>query len=91
MKKIQMVPGKRYKGYAYLNEFGQIHFDPSQIGSRSEAKKLVTEKDDFSVYETKNFIVLHVRLVKILGVKEKVKSFLNVVNDILTILREYDF
>lgn len=91
MKKQLMIPGKRYKGYAYINEFGQIHFDPSQVGSKPDAKKLVEETEDYTVYETKNYVLYHLRVIKDRTMLERLKQLLSIMNDLIRITKEYEF
>lgn len=90
MKKIQLQPGKRYKGYAVLNEYGEINFTPSQVGSKPDMKKIVCEEDDFTVYETKNFIITSIKIPKEMDFFKRVVKFLNISEQIVSKFRKYE-
>lgn len=91
MKKMTFVPGQRIKGYGIMNEFGEFDFIPSEIGSREGAIKEVCRTKEFTMTETKNYIVLHIKVDKAGGIMDRVRSFLNVTNDVIARLSKYDF
>lgn len=53
MNKLQLEPGRKYRGSAWLNEYGEIQFRPEQKGSKPGNLKLVVENEMFSLYESK--------------------------------------
>lgn len=90
-KKLELVPGVRYKGYAMLNEFGQIQFDPENKGAHEGQKKIVVEKDNYSVSQTRKFVIFHFKLPIGGQVKDRMRALLDVMNDFINIIRTYDF
>ena len=43
--KEEMEPGKRYKGYAFINEYKQFCFEPEATGSQAGREQIVMSKD----------------------------------------------
>ena len=64
MRKITMEPGKKYSGYGYINEYGEMHFEPSQPSTTENRLKVVFSTEDYSIYETGNFFKLSMKLKK---------------------------
>ena len=91
MKKINLIPGKKYKGYAVLNEYGEISFTPSQIGSKPDMKKIVVEGDDYTIYETKNFILTTIKIPRDLTFMKRISALMRKVDELIQVFRKYDF
>lgn len=91
MKKISLVPGKKYKGYAVLNEYGEINFTPAQVGSKPDQKKIVVEREDFTIYETKNLIISSIRLPRELSFMQRISTLLQIIDKLLIEFKKYDF
>lgn len=53
-EKMKLVPGVRYKGWAFVNEYGELHFEASQRRDNPNNMKLVKENDCAALYESKN-------------------------------------
>ena len=90
-KKLMLVPGVRYKGYAVINEYGQIEFDPEDKGAHEGRIKLVKTTDDFTVRESQRYVLLSIKIERKGGIIDRVQSFMKVVNNIISVLKEYDF
>ena len=85
-----MVAGVKYRGYGYINEFGEFEFTPEQTGINKGKRKVLKEGDGFSIAETTNLVLVTVKVPhKFKGV-ELVKEYLRVMNNVLNILRDYD-
>ena len=52
MRKIQLEPGRKYRGSAWVNEYGEIQFRPEQKGGKPGNLKLVQEHESYSIYES---------------------------------------
>ena len=64
-QKIKMEVGKRYKGYGVLNEYGEYTFEPcSVMDERQERMKIVQAQGETTIYESKNYFRVSVRLSK---------------------------
>lgn len=91
MKKIKLEPGIKYKGYAVLNEFGEINFTPSQVGSRPDSKKIIVEESDHTIYNTKNWILVSLRIKKDLPYVKRITALMEVVDNVMKNFRKYEF
>lgn len=63
-QKLTLEPGKKYKGVGFINEYGEMQFTPYQQGTRTNALKIVTECNDFSLYQSANLIQVRVTIKK---------------------------
>lgn len=88
-KKMEMVAGKRYLGYGWRNEFGEFMFEPSKVGSREGEKKLIKSGDNYTISETKNLVIVHLRLEKSEHF-EMLKAYLKESSLIFEDLKEYE-
>ncbi|MDT3388894.1 MAG: hypothetical protein LIR46_14230 [Bacteroidota bacterium] len=91
MKKIKLEPGKKYKGYAVLNEYGEINFTPSQIGSKPDQKKIVKEEDDYTIYSTKNYVIASIKLSRELSFMKRISSLMGIIDKLIQDFKHYDF
>lgn len=91
MKKIKLEPGKKYKGYAVLNEYGEIQFTPSQIGSKPDQKKIVKEEDDYTIYSTKNYVIASIKLSRELSFMKRISALMSVIDKLIQDFKHYDF
>ena len=90
MKKVNLEPGVKYKGYAMLNEYGEIQFTPEQTGLNKGKYSIVKETDGYSIAVTKQFIIIRERIDKKNGLP-LIKDFMQTVNSIIQDLRSYEF
>lgn len=90
VKKIEMPVGQKVRGYGLLNEFGEFEFIPEQKGIRMGETKLIKQSEDFTLSETKNLIVVHLRMQKQSGLS-LLKNYLQISNEILLTLKNYEF
>ena len=90
LKKMNMEPGKKYRGYALLNEYGEFDFVPEQTGTRAGLIKVVKEGDGFSVKESKKLVIINFSIEK--GTKmEMLNNLLRITNTLITEIQNYDF
>lgn len=84
--KIVMEPGVRYRGSAWINEFGEIHFCPEQKGTRPTNMKIVYTEGDTTIYESRKFYRVSVQVPKQSGMMQ---VLLNKVSNAALILARY--
>lgn len=89
-QKLDLVPGKRYKGYAVVNEYGEMVFTPEQTGSRSGQQKIVKETPEYVLSTTKNLVVFHIRVPKSNGLT-LIKNLMSAVNNLISDVKNYEF
>ena len=89
-KRFQLETGVKYRGYGYVNAFGEFEFTPEQTGSRLGRRRLVKEGDAYTIAETRNTRIVHITLPK--GVKglDLIKKFMEVVNTIVKVFGDYE-
>lgn len=85
-----MIPGKRYKGYGFLNEFKQFCFEPEATGSQAGREKLIVAKDDISVSKTKHFILIKIKCPISLNEAGRVRHLMEKFNLVYKTLRDYE-
>jgi len=62
--RMTMEPGIRYRGYASINEFGEISFTPEQKGTRPQNLSIVYRDDHITIYESKHLFKVSVQVPK---------------------------
>lgn len=88
--KETMEPGKRYRGYGFINEFKEFCFEPEQTGAHEGREKSVCVRDGVRISETKHLIIVKFNIEK---ESEKSKYFAiltRLYNVICKIFQEYD-
>ena len=64
MNKITLEPGRKYRGTAWINEYGEIQFRPEQKGTKPSNMKIVLEHESFTIYESKDLFKVAVKFSK---------------------------
>lgn len=90
MKEKRIEVGVKYRGYGYLNEYGQWCFTPEETGSRVGQRSLVTEGDCFTVASTKKKVLVHLTFER--GSRaEMLANLFNVMNNLISVFKNYEF
>lgn len=89
-KRLELQAGVKYRGYGFINDFGEFEFTPEQTGSRMGKRKLIKEGENFTISETGALRIFHLTLPKGLSGLDLIKEFLNTMNKIVEILRDYE-
>ncbi len=89
-KKVEMEAGVRYKGYGWRNEFGEFMFEPEKKGSREGMTKLIKSTETYTISETKNCVVVHLRLDKTGQRMDMLRDYLKQSNNIFEDLKNYE-
>ena len=90
MKKVDMPVGQKVRGYGLLNEYGEFEFIPEQTGVRQGQTMLLKQGDNYTLSTTKKFVIVHLRLEKMSGMK-LIVSMMKTVNEIVQNLKNYEF
>lgn len=64
MNRLKLEPGKKYRGTAWVNEYGEIQFRPEQKGTKPSNMRIVLEHESFSLYESKEIFKVAVKFSK---------------------------
>jgi len=89
-EKVDMVPGKRYRGYGFVNEFGEFCFEPEAKGSQAGRITSVVQKDGVSMSYTSRHILLKVKLKRGLAAMTMAEQLMAKFHMITKWLKEYD-
>lgn len=89
--KKNLEPGTRYRGWGWVNEYGEFEFSPEDTGARVGQVKVVTEGNKFKVSESKKFVLIHAKIDKTGKPLDRIQSWLQIVKDVIDILKTYDF
>ena len=89
-EKKSMIPGKRYRGYGFINEFKEFCFEPEDTGSRAGAIKQICCKDGISVSETRENLIIHIKMPKCSNILERLKEAARMYNSLTKIIQDYD-
>lgn len=90
-RQLQLEPGKKYRGYGFINEYGEFEFSPEQTGIRAGEVKLLKSGDDYTVSTTKNYVILHVRVKRPFKPVEGIYQVMRKIDEIIKIFKEYEF
>ena len=92
MAKIKetMLPGKRYRGYGFINEYKEFCFEPEDTGSRAGVIKQIAVREGVSLSETKTLLLIKIKVEKAPTRLELLKLVSNAYNTIVKLLKEYE-
>ena len=90
-QKKDLTPGIRYRGYGFINEYGEFQFEPEDTGSRQGQTKFVVQNEDFTVAETAKYVLVRAKVEKAGTSVDRLKKFLKIFNELISIFRDYDF
>lgn len=88
--KEQMIPGKRYRGYGFINEYKEFCFEPEQTGAHEGREKSVCVRDGVRVSATKNLVIVKFNLEKQDDKTAYIKRLVQIYNTISKIIRDYE-
>lgn len=88
MEKLTLEQGRKYRGWAWLNEYGQIQFTPQQKGTKPGNFKLVLEHEDFSLYESKKLFKVTMKFPKHgFALRQATNKFIFILDQIVSYLK----
>ena len=90
LQKGSMEPGKKYRGYGYINDYKEFCFELEETGKNQGRITPVATKDGVSLSQTKTNLIFHVKIEK--GTKiELTKRVTEVANILLDFVQKYEF
>lgn len=89
--KGEMVPGKRYRGWGFINNYKEFCFEPEQTGSHAGQIKEVCVREGIRVSESKRLIIVKLNIEKQGSRLEYLKELTKMYNQLSKIFQEYDF
>ena len=88
--KEQMIPGKRYRGYGFINEYKEFCFEPEQTGAHEGREKSVCVRNGVRVSQTQKLIIVKFNLEKQEEKSAYIKRLVQIYNTISKIIRDYE-
>lgn len=85
-----MLPGRRYRGYGFINEYKEFCFEPEDTGSRAGVIKQIAVREGVSLSETKTLLLIKIKVEKAPTRLELFKSVSDAYNTIVKLLKEYE-
>lgn len=89
--KKELIPGKRYKGYGVLNEYGEFMFEPEETGAHAGREKVIFASQGLRISETKKLIMVKFNLEKQTEKYLYVQALMKIYNLISKKIMNYDF
>lgn len=90
MEKKNMEPGKKYRGYGFVNEFSEFQFIPEDTGSRAGREKCILDNEGLRISETKNLLVIKMNIEKDCDKAELAKRVLDKFNRVSKFINKYE-
>lgn len=88
-QKIQLEPGKHYKGYFWLNDYGEIQVKPEQKGTKPMNMKIVLEHEYFTLYESKKLFKVILKIDKSgIGLSSLTNRFMFIITQIYQYIKK---
>ena len=88
MNKINLEPGRKYRGSGWVNQYGEMFFRPEQKGAKPGNLHLVMEHETFSLYESARMWKVTVKFEKAgFSVLKATEKFLFIVGQIKAYMR----
>ena len=89
--KGEMIPGKRYRGYGFINDYKEFCFEPEHTGAHAGQIKEVVVRDGIRVSESKKLIIVKLNIDKQSDKLQYLKELARAYNQLAKIFQEYDF
>lgn len=89
-QKLEMEAGVKYRGYGFINEFGEFEFTPEATGSRQGSVKILKTGENFTVSYSSRSIIFHGRLERGLNMIERIRKLTSMFNVIFQVIKEYE-
>lgn len=89
-QKFDFEVGKKYRGYGYLNEYGEFNFDPEKTGSRSGVIKNIATREGVSLSHSKNFLFVYLKIHKTKSICNYFSEITKKLDVVFKMLRTYE-
>ena len=86
-----MIPGKRYRGYGFINDYKEFCFEPERTGSHAGQIKEVVVRDGIRVSESKKLVIVKLNIDRQPDKLAYLKVLARMYNVLSDIFQEYEF
>lgn len=90
LKEQELVPGKRYKGYGWVNSYMEMFFRPQAEGSHAGQIKKVAETDRCKLSLSKKYVLLNIRIPRGTGRTYYFRQIMSIVDEMLEFINKYN-
>lgn len=90
MKKMNFEVGKKYRGYGFINEYGEFEFKPEQTGANKGKVTQLRSTEDYILSYTKKYVLIHMKLEKSSAL-ELIKKLMTICSNLITDFKKYEF
>ncbi len=90
MKQVQMIPGKRYRGYGYINNYKQFCFEPEATGSQAGREVALMSWELASLKKTKNYMIATIKIPLEMGQPDMALHLMCKINEIDKFIRTHE-
>lgn len=87
---LKLEQGQKYLGYGYINMYGEFVFEPQQKGKNAGRSSLLREGDGWSVYTTKENIIVHMKIPRGANTLLRIMYLTRLMDKIIEIFRSYN-
>lgn len=84
-----MQPGRRYRGYGYINEYGEMKFEPAQQSDSPNLMKVVDTAFNVTLYESGTKYKVSIRMEKGGSRRDLIRLFLRQMDIASVMLAKY--
>lgn len=88
-QKMTMQPGKKYRGWGFINEYGEVHFEASQPDDNPRRMRLVHTNESCSIYESGDHFRIAIKIRKSSERMDMVRDFLDKIQIAATDITKY--
>ena len=88
--KGEMIPGKRYRGWGFINGYKEFCFEPEQTGSHAGQIKEVCVHEGVRVSESRKLVIVKLNIEKQTDKAGYFKELARMYNTVSKIFKEYD-
>lgn len=88
--KETMIPGKRYRGYGFINEYKEFCFEPEETGAHAGREKSICVRQGVRVSQTKNLVIVKFNVEREEKKLNYIKKLATIYNVITQIFKEYE-
>ena len=90
VQKGAMEPGKKYRGYGFINEYKEFCFEPEETGKNEGRIKPIASRDGVTLSETRDNLIIHAKIEK--GDKVTLtRRVMELSNTLFSMIQKYDF
>lgn len=87
---MELQAGTKYKGYFWVNEYGEIQVQPEQTGANAGRMKIIKEGTGWTVNNTQKKVIVHISFDKQENKLENIQVFMKKVDEVINVLKEYE-